>query len=478
VDHLAELVLAASQSIPLGPDEVFALFGSHRGGGWLLEAECDSVRPGSPVTLVLPDGLLGPEPTCVLGRIVRVVQGRTIEIMHDQPWQGMLRLLIRPDAAGGSSMTLTARVDQRALEWLSQRRGWPSTQSSGESVFRIGLLTSKTGPAAVFAVASEYMAELAIEEINADGGLHRQSVELVVADDATNPVHAALEAHRLIAAGCRAVIAGVTSASFAAVEDVLAASGLPVIHTVVNEGGGGSDYVLRWGERPLSQVRAASDRVMKSSGGKRWYMIGNDYRWPRGAHRAGRRALTEAGGHVAGNQFVPLGTQDFDSVIENIERSGADCVLSTLIGSDEVAFERQVFTSGMRSKWETLSLVLEESARERIGDEAARGIWTSLGYFEGLDTPENRVLVRRYRERYGRWAPPLSSLSESVYEAFMIYATAVRSSSPDTPSVIRALGQVSARMPRGLVASAGPHALRQELYVARAVSDGFKIINN
>ncbi len=120
-----------------------------------------------------------------------------------------------------------------------------------------------------------------------------------------------------------------TSASFAAVEGVLAEAGRPVIHTVVNEGGDGSEYVLRWGERPLGQVRAASRAVMQSSAGNRWYMIGNDYKWPRGAHYAGERALAEVGGRVVGNQFVPLGTADFDAVIEQIERSGADCVLST-----------------------------------------------------------------------------------------------------------------------------------------------------
>ncbi|RRO17656.1 hypothetical protein EIL87_10320 [Saccharopolyspora rhizosphaerae] len=176
-------------------------------------------------------------------------------------------------------------------------------------------------------------------------------------------------------------------------------------------------------------------------------MIGNNYRWGHGAHAAGHRALEEVGGQVVGNEFVELGHLDFGRVIEEIERSGADCVLSTLVGADEVAFERQVWEAGLRTKWATLSLAMEESARERIGDDAAAGIWAALGYFEGLDTTENKALLGRYRGKYGRWAPPLSSLSESVYEAVALYAAAVRNGRGDVRGVAEALREIRMTMP-------------------------------
>lgn len=474
---MADLVLTESHEVPLSSSEVFGLFGTPTGTSWLFDAHCDSLESGSPITLVLPQGCLGQEPLCVLGRIARVVPGKSIQIVHDQPWKGVLKVLIHPNPAGGCSVRVTANVDERGLAWVMQRRGWPVRPEEGESVHRIGLLTSKTGPAAVYAVASEYMAELAVEEINAEGGLDGKNVELVVADDGTHASQAAVEGRRLLMAGCRAVIAGTTSSSFAAVEGMLTDAGRPVIHAVMNEGGQDSEYVLRWGERPLNQVRAAASAVMRSAGGKRWYMIGNDYQWPHGAHRAGQRALAEVGAQVVGNQFVPIGTNDFTLVLEEIERSGADCVLSTLIGADEVAFERQTWAVGLRSQWETLSLVMEESTRERIGDDAARGIWATSGYFQGLQTAENQALLRRYRDRYGKWAPPLSSLTESVYEALLLYAAAVRCGSSDPSSVCRALREIGGRMPRGHVASLGPNILRQDLYLARAVDGGLEIVN-
>lgn len=471
------MLITATRELRHSPFEVFNLFGSGCGGSWLFDARCDVVRMGVPVGIRLPSDGLSTGSVDILGRFGRVVPGRLIEIVHDQPWSGRLKILIRPGPDGGSLVSVTGDVDQKGMDWLLRRRGWPVPSHVDAGVHRIGLLTSKSGPGAVFSVASEYMAELAVEEINADGGLDGRPVELIVGDDETNADQAAREARRLIAAGCRSIVASVTSASFGSAVDALSGTGRPVIHSLLNEGGAGAGDVLRWGERPFDQVRAAASTVMNSAAGKRWYMIGNDYRWAHGAHLAGERALAEAGATIVGNQFVPLGTEDFESTLAGIERSGADCVLSTLVGVDEVAFERQTWDQGFRSRWQTLSLVMEESARERIGDQASQGIWTALGYFEALDTPENIELVGRYRSRYGELAPPLSSLSESVYEAIVLYAAAVRQSRGDESTVTNMLRRSRGRMPRGTVRSEGPHRMRQDLYVARAESGGFRIQN-
>lgn len=475
---MANVLITAAREIPLPPDQVFDLFGIQAGAGWLFDAQCDVVRPGSPVTLTVPADVSG-ETMQILGRIARCVPGRLIEIVHDNPWSGSLRVTLKAAAAATTRVSISASLDQRGLEWVAGRRGWPSRQPDDPSRHRIGLITSKIGPAAVYTVACEYAAQLAIEEINAEGGFHRQLAELVVGDDATDAGRAALEATRLVAAGCRVIIANVNSASFAAVCEAIGEDGLPIIHPCLNEGGGGSEHVLRWGERPIHQVRAVARAAMRDAAGRRWYMIGNDYRWAHGAHLAGSRAIEEADGEIVGNTYVPLGTTDFTRVLEHIDRSGADCILSSLIGADEVAFERQAWAGGLRSRCQTLSLVMEESTRERIGDTRATGIWAAFGYFEDLDTPENHELVSRYRAQVGRWAPPLSSLSVAVYEACMLYASAVRQSASDDPvTVVRGLRTAKARMPRGLVTADGPHALRQNLYVARAVPGGFQLVAN
>lgn len=472
---MAGVTLAAREDVALAASDLYALFGAREGASWLFDASCDSVAPGAPVTLTVPAGPDGSEPMPILGRITRCIPGRLIEIAHDQPWQGLIRIKLTPIGPFNTRVTISAELDESGLSWIMRRRGWPDQTPKDPSVHRIGLITSKTGPAAVYTVACEYLARLAVAEMNEEGGLAGRRVELIVADDATDPRRAASEARHLVALGCRAIIASVTSASFESIRLAVTAARLPLIHPHVNEGGG-DRHVFRWGERPLDQVRAVASRAMANASGRRWYLVGNTYSWAYGAHRQGTQAIVEAGGTVAGRQRVPLGTTDFSSLLEDVQRTGADCVLSALVGADEVAFERQVSDLGLRNSWQTLSLAIEESTLERIGPDSS-GIWAAMGYFQSLDTAENTDLLARYRASAGTWAPPISTYSESMYEAFVLYAAAVRNSpKDDNAEVVRQLQNARARLPRGQVASHGADSLTQDLYVARSDGGSFQVV--
>jgi branched-chain amino acid transport system substrate-binding protein len=476
---VGSLALVAEQTVAAAPEEVFALFGAHD-AGWVFAAECDRLAVGSVVSLILPLGTPGSGDTVeVLGRIAGLAQGRRIVIAHDQPWCGRLRVGFTETEPGWTKVTINADVGEQGLEWLLRRRGWPALPPHGEHSHRIGLLTSKSGPGAVFAVACEYLARLAVDEINSEGGLHGRPVSLLVGDDATDAAVGAREAKRLIGADCRVVLASVTSATFGAVEQVLTPSSVPLVHTVLNEGGAEIDHVFRLGERPGHQISAAARPFMRETGARHWFLVGDDYSWSHGAHRAARNVLPGEHGVIVGERFIPLGTKDFSSVIEDIARSGADLVLSTLVGADEVAFERQSFESGLRSRCRTLSLVLDESTRERAGDRAAAGLWTTFGYFQQLPTTANTAFLARYRDNFGPWAPPVSSLSESVYDAVHLYAAAARNSRDDAPGAISAqLRRLRADVPRGRIELDGSPDPRQDLHVAEAVAGGFRLLDS
>ena len=483
---MGSLVVVAEQSISGSPLEVFDLFGTGEGAGWLFDAGCDLVAVGSVVTLQLPTGPGDRNETVqVLGRVTGLVPGQRITVSHDQPWRGRLRVLFneasRINEASRSStrVTVMAEVDERGLEWLARRRGWPVPEPNTDGAHQIGLLTSKSGAGAIFAVACDNLAVMAVDEINADGGLNGRPMRLLVGDDATDAVTGASEARRLVNAGCRVVFASVTSATFSAVERAVGIAGVPLVHTVLNEGGGGPGHVFRLGERPADQLKAAAARLMHDCGARCWFLVGNDYSWSHGAHGAARRVLPRAKGVIVGECYVPLGTTDYTSIIEQIARSGADLVLSTLVGADEVAFERQSLAMGLRSRCRTLSLVLDESTRERIGDRAADGLWAAFGYFQQLPNQDNKAFLGRYHEAFGRWAPPVSTMSESVYEAVLLYAAAARRSRDgDTRQVVAELHRQQAAVPRGIVAMDGPHVYRQALYVAEACPGGFRLLDS
>ena len=115
----------------------------------------------------------------------------------------------------------------------------------------------------VLAVACENLAVMAVDELNADSGLHGRRVRLLIADDATDPATGASQARWLIRAGCRVVLASVTSATFSAVQRAVGDSGVPLVHTVLNEGavvrvmssGGESARRASWRPLPLEPAR-------------------------------------------------------------------------------------------------------------------------------------------------------------------------------------------------------------------------------
>lgn len=469
---MAALALSAEQRIGAPPAAVFALFGSGSGAGWVFDAACDRVAVGAAVTLRAP---LGGGPVEVLGRISRVQEPERIEIRLDVPWRGRLRMLFDPVGAG-TRVRLIVDLDDAGLQWLMRRRGYPVSEESHAGRHPVGLLTSKSGPGSVFASATENLAALAVTEINADGGIRGRPLHLVVGDDATNPAVGAVEVWRLVRSGCRTIMATTTSATFARAAWELRGTGVLLVHTVMNEGGLGGDLRIQLGERPHDQLRAAAGPMMRAAGGRRWFLAGNDYVWPQVVHSAARRVLTEHDAEVVGERFAPLGTRDFTPLVERVIRSGADVVLSSFVGADLVAFERQCHLMGVRDRTRTLALALDEPTRERIGDDAAVGMWGVAGYFEELPEEVNSRFLRRYRQAYGSFAPPVSSISESAYEAMHLYATAARRAGEDDPrAVSRELGSSRSDFPRGTVTVGGPETVTQRLYLAEATAGGFAV---
>ena len=473
---MGKVLLVDEEHIAAPPAKVFGMFGTGlREAGWLFGASCERVEPGAVVRFTLPSGSSGGLPTT--GRITSVEPNAKIVIRHEAPWPGQVTCTTSPEG-NGTRVRVRAEIDDDAIQWLLQRRGvgQPSQREAG--ALMVGALISQSGPASVYTATSVALAQMAAREINADGGLCGRQVRVAVADDRTDPIVGAAQVRRLVEVdGCSVVLTNVTSETFRAVQPVAAAAGALLVYTPVNEGGAGSDRVLRLGERPAGQVRVIP-RLMAETGSRRWALVGNDYCWPRATNACAREAIGRAHGVVAGEWYAPLGTRDFSQLLEAIDRSGAELLVSTLVGADEVAFERQLFESGLRERCRTLSLALDESTREQVGDRAAEGLWTVFGYFEQLVSASNQAFLSRYRDFVGPFAQPVSSISESMYEAVHLYARAVRSvGSLDPTAVGRALASARFDGPRGPVRMRGPARLEQPLYLAESAPGGFMILD-
>ena len=349
---------------------------------------------------------------------------------------------------------------------------------AGEPV-RIGILFSNSGPAGIFGPPTANIAELIEEDINAAGGINGRPVETVLADDATDPSVGRQAMEQLIDSDNVDVVLGThSSATREAAKPLAEDANVLYIYAALYEGGECSPVMFNTGEVPSQQLAPVIPWMMDQTGGRTWFLLGNDYVWPRRSFELARQYIEAAGGEVVGEEFVPLGTQDFSSVAQQIAGSGADLIFPALVGGDAIAFETQAVDFGIgQDAIPRLANIYEENVLGAMGPAVTAGMRVTMGYFKEVDNATNSEFVRRYYDRFGAAAPPHATFSSHIYDAALLYAAAANAAgSTDTAAVAAALEGLSLSTPSGDIAITGSRHLAQPIYVAEIQSDGSQLI--
>ena len=349
---------------------------------------------------------------------------------------------------------------------------------AGEPV-RIGILFSNSGPAGIFGPPTANIAILIEEDINAAGGINGRPVETVLADDATDPSVGRQAMEQLIDSDNVDVVLGThSSATREAAKPLAEDANVLYIYAALYEGGECSPVMFNTGEVPSQQLAPVIPWMMDQTGGRTWFLLGNDYVWPRRSFELARQYIEAAGGEVVGEEFVPLGTQDFSSVAQQIAGSGADLIFPALVGGDAIAFETQAVDFGIgQDAIPRLANIYEENVLGAMGPAVTAGMRVTMGYFKEVDNATNSEFVRRYYERFGAGAPPHATFSSHIYDAALLYAAAANAAgSTDTAAVAAALEGLSLSTPSGDIAITGSRHLAQPIYVAEIQSDGSQLI--
>lgn len=281
---------------------------------------------------------------------------------------------------------------------------------------RVGLLIPMSGAAGLWGPSCLACATLAAEEWNARGGLQGRQVGLTVIDASDESESLEDEVDQLVGERAVAAMVGMhTSSVRQRVTSVLEAR-VPLVYTPLYEGGPLPHGVMAIGETPDDQLLPALAWLSGRYRLKRWYLLGNDYCWPRRTHALAARALADAGCEVAGNRFVQLGTCDVERAIDDIRRSGAQAVLMSLVGQDAIDFSRAFAAAGLSKRVLRLSCAIEENGLLAMGAECTEGLFVAAGYFANLDNDSNGAFKERYWTRFGDRAPMLNALGQSTYE--------------------------------------------------------------
>jgi len=348
-----------------------------------------------------------------------------------------------------------------------------SSHAQATNPLKVGLLIQLSGAAGVYGAPSQQAAELAVEEINQSGGVLGRKLQLVIADDATDVKTAGEQARKLVNQDhVDVLISTESSAAREAVRPVAKRGNTLMIYTPLYEGGACEQNLFDLGEVPQQQVEPVIPYMQTQYHGKTWYIVGDDYNWPRALGKATRSFVAAAEGSVAGEDYVPLGTSDFGTILDKVRAADANFVLLTLVGSDAIAFVKQLHDFGLGNKVKILSLALLDNTLPAIKGNTSN-TFAAFGYFSTLDTPANTKFIQALRAKFGADAPQQTTLSEGDYDAIHIWAQAVRKAgTTDTSAVIKAMGGQTFDGPRGtLTVSGTTHHVAQHIYLGAATPD-------
>jgi urea transport system substrate-binding protein len=218
--------------------------------------------------------------------------------------------------------------------------------TSGDTITG-GALNSLSGTMAISEVTVRDSIKLAVDEINADGGVLGKQIELIGEDGASEPTVFAEKAQKLINSDCvAAVFGGWTSSSRKAMLPVFEDNNSLLYYPVQYEGLESSPNIFYTGATTNQQIVPALD-YLKEKGTKSLYLVGSDYVFPQTANRI-IKAYAEANGiEIKGEDYTPLGSTDFSTIVNKVRTADADAVFNTLNGDSNVAFFREYKNVGL-----------------------------------------------------------------------------------------------------------------------------------
>jgi urea transport system substrate-binding protein len=340
---------------------------------------------------------------------------------------------------------------------------------SGEPA-RVGLVVPLQGPAGLFGPSCEAVAATTVRAINDAGVLGRELVVEVV-DDGAPPAQVGATVGRLIDAGR---IDAVTGWHISAVRHAVApmtAGRVPYVYTSLYEGGESRPGVFCSGETPARQIAPALRWLRDVCGVRRWFVVGDDYIWPRASVEVTREFARRLDLQLIGTSYVPLGTDDFRGVVERIRASDAQGVLLYLVGQDAVQFNRVFAEHGLQERLVRFTPLMEENMLLASGAEATSNLFVCASYFRSLATPSALQFSGDYADQHGPDAPPLNNAAESCCEGLMaLAALAQRAGSLEVHRMTAVADGLGYDGPRGPVSFTGNH-LQQRVHLA--VADGY-----
>src|SRR3954453_9670367 len=276
-----------------------------------------------------------------------------------------------------------------------------------QKTVKVGVLHSLSGTMAISETVLKDTVLMAVEEINAKGGLLGKKLEAVVVDPASNWPLFAEKARELISKDKVAAVFGCwTSVSRKSVLPVFSELDNILFYPVQYEGEESERNVFYTGAAPNQQAIPAVDYLMSEDGGsvKRWVLEGTDYVYPRTTNKI-LEAYLKAKGVAAEDimvNYTPFGFSDWQTEVSAIKKFGSagkkTAVVSTVNGDANVPFYKELGNQGIKAE-DIPVMAFSVGEEELAGLDTAPlvGHLAAWNYFMSIDTPENKAFIAKWQ---------------------------------------------------------------------------------
>ena len=344
------------------------------------------------------------------------------------------------------------RAVRRAVAGLALATLAVSPLAAQEKI-KIGLLEDISGDLALLGLPKLHGSVLAVEEINAKGGIMGRQIELIHLDPQGDNARYQEFGRRLLQRDkVDVLIGGITSASREALRPIVNRTKVPYIYTNQYEGGVCDASTISVGAVPEQQLSTLIPWMVEKFG-KKVYTVAADYNFGQLTAEWTRDLLGKAGGEVIGQEFIPLGVSQFGQTIQNIQRAKPDWLMMLNVGAAQDSFFEQAAAAKLGLPMASPIKVMLGFEHKRFQPPALANMHAVANWFEEIDTPQAKEFTQRWR---ARWPDEkyINDMGYNAYVAINMYKMMVEKAQSTEREKLRAViatGEACVDAPEGRI---------------------------
>jgi len=345
------------------------------------------------------------------------------------------------------------------------------TGSSGSETLKMGVLEDQSGNFALTGIQKYQAQKLAVEEINAEGGINGQEIEMISPDPQSDNQRYQELARRLINRdNVDVLFGGFASSSREAIRPIVDDNQQLYFYTNQYEGGVCDTYTWCTGAVPEQQISTTLE-FLTNEFGNDIYTIAADYNFGQITAAWYRKIADEIGANIVNEEFIPLDVSQFGSTINRIQEEDPDLLVTLLVGSNHASFYDQKNAAGLDVPMSTTVNMAQGYEHRRFDPPALANMYVGVNYMEEIPTDRNQDFVSRY---YDRWpdADYLGQMAQNSYFTTYLYKQAVeKAGTTDQDEVLSVLDEepMTVEAPEGTVTTdPETHHVTHQIRLARA----------